>query len=165
MEQSTENRQQLLQKYEQETMPLLRYLPWLERNTGQTGSTLYQGPEPNENAMPFPVYDSTLMNFVREASKSPLMDRNYPYVYTRNRIRSHNDERKIIASAELKDWDILRGILSKYVLGGKTRGMLWSEAVEQDIFYLVLKKMQEIIEYWDKSSKAEINRNRLENGG
>ena len=165
MEQSKEYRQQQLQKYEQDTMPLLKYLPWLERNRGQVGSTLYQGPEPSENAMHFPVYDSTLMNFVREALRSPLMDRNYPYVYTRNRIKSHNDERRIIASAELKDWDILRGILSKYVLGGKTRGMLWSEAVEQNIFYLVLKKMQEIIEYWDKSSITEINRNRFENGG
>ena len=150
MDQNMEYRQQLLQEYKQMTAPLLKYLPWLEKNTGQAGSTIYKGTESNENALSFPVYDSTLMGFVKEAAKSALMDRNYPYIYTRNRIKTHDDERKIIASAGLGDWDILRGILSKYVLGGRTKGVLWSEAVEQNIFYLVLCKMQEIIEYWDK---------------
>ena len=150
MDQSTEYRQQLLQEYKQMTVPLLKYLPWLEKNAGQTGSTYYRRDEANENTMTFPVYDATLMSFVKEAAKSSLMDRNYPYIYTRNRINSHDDERKMIESAELGDWDILRGILSKYVLGGRTKGVLWSEAVEQNIFYLVLCKMREIIEYWDK---------------
>ena len=150
MEQDLEYRQQLLQEYKQMVMPLLRYLPWFEQNRGQMGSTLYQGAEATEHSMAFPVYDATLMNFVREASKSKLMERNYRYVYTRNRINSHADERKIIASAGLKEWDILRGILSKYVLGGMTKATLWSEGVRENIFCLVLSKMKEIIEYWDK---------------
>ena len=100
--------------------------------------------------MSIPVYDSTLMSFVREAEGSALMDRNYSYVYTRNHIQNHEDERKIIAAAEMRDWGILRGILSKYVLGGRTKSVLWSQAVQENIFYLVLKRMQEIIEYWDK---------------
>ena len=150
MEQSTEYRQQMLEEYKQVAMPLLRYLPWLEKNMGQTASTLYQGEEANEGALHFPVYDSTLMSFVREASKSSLMDRNYRYVYTRNRIRTHEDERKLITTAELKDWDILRGILSMYVMGGMTKGSLWSEAMQENIFYLILKQMQKIIEFWDK---------------
>ena len=151
MDQSTEYRQQQLQEYKQMTAPLLKYLPWLEKNAGQAGSTIYKGTESNENALSFPVYDSTLMGFVKDAAKTALMDRNYPYIYTRNRIKTHDDERKMIASAGLGEWDILRGILSKYVLGGRTKGVLWSEAVEQNIFYLVLCKMQEIIEYWDRS--------------
>ena len=150
MEQSMEYRQQLIQEYKQQTIPLLRYLPWLEKNAGQLGSTLYQGTDANENALHFPVYDSTLMSFVREASKSPLMYRNYSYVYTRNGIKSHEDERRIITSAELKDWDMLRGILSKYVLGGRTKALLWSEAVQENIFFLVMKQMQKIIEFWDR---------------
>jgi len=28
---------------------------------------------------------------------------------------------------------------------------LWSEAVSEQIFYLVIRQMQEIIEFWDKS--------------
>ena len=149
-EQSMEYRQQLLREYKQATVPLLKYLPWFEKNAGQTCSGFYRGEGSGEHALPIPVYDATLMSFVKEAAKSPLMDRNYSYTYTRNRIKTHDDERKLISSAELKDWDILRGILSRYVLGGRTKGILWSEAAEQSIFYLVLRKMQEIIEYWDR---------------
>ena len=90
------------------------------------------------------------MNFVREASKTSLMDKNYAYVYTRNHIRNHEDERKLIAKAGWKEWNLLCGILSKYVLGGRTKGTLWNEAVKEDIFYLVLKQMKEIVEFWDK---------------
>lgn len=150
MEQELEYRQQLLQEYKQAVMPLLRYLPWFEQNRGKPGSRLYRGQEFTENTMAFPIYDSTLMSFVREASRSSLMERNYRYVYTRNRLRTHEDERRLIDAAELKNWDVLCGILSKYVLGGMTKGVLWSEAVQEDIFYLVLLRMKEIIEYWDK---------------
>lgn len=150
MEQDFEYREQLLREYKQTVMPLLRYLPWFEKNKGQMGSTLYQGADFTEHSLAFPVYDATLLNFVREASKSKLMDRNYRYVYTRNRLNTHDDERRMIAAAELKDWDILRGILSKYVLGGMTKCNLWSLAVQENIFYLVLTRMKEIIEYWDR---------------
>ncbi len=150
MEQTVEYRQKLVEEYKRVTAPLFKYLPWLESNAGQKGSTLYQGDGTGENVMHFPVYDSTLLSFVKEAGASPLMDKNYSYIYTRNRIRTHDDEKRIIASAELKDWDVLRGILSKYVLGGRTRGLMWSEAVEQNLFLLVLKQMQKIIEFWDK---------------
>ena len=150
MEQDLEYRQQLLQEYKQIVMPLLRYLPWMEANQGQTGSAYYHGADSTEHSLAFPVYDSTLLNFVKEASKTKLMERNYRYTYTRNRIKTHEDERRIIATAELKDWDTLRGILSKYVLGGMTKGALWSEAMQENLFYLILQKMKEIIEYWDK---------------
>ncbi len=150
MDRNMEYRQQLVQEYEQTVTPFLRYLPWFEKNAGGTGSTLYEGQNASEGTMRFPVYDSTLMSFVREMSKSSLMDRNYSYVYSRNRIKTHEDERKRIASAGLEDWGILRGILSRYVLGGMTKGALWSEAVKEDIFYLTLKQMQKIIEFWDK---------------
>ncbi len=150
MEQNVQDRQQLLLEYKNAVVPFLQYLPWLEKNMGQTGSTLYEGEQASENTMRFPVYDPVLMRFVREVSQSPLMDRNYQYVYTRNHIKTHDDERRLIASAELKDWGILTGILSRYALGGRTRGTLWSQAVQENIFYLVLKQMQKIIEYWDK---------------
>ncbi len=131
-------------------MPLLRYLPWLEQKAGQSVSTNYQGEGLAEHSMAFPVYDSTLMSFVREAGSSPLMDRNYLYVYSRNRIRTHEDERRIISGATWKDWDVLRGILSKYVLGGRVKAMLWNEGMTERIFLLVLSRMKEIIEYWDQ---------------
>nr|WP_318684338.1 hypothetical protein [uncultured Acetatifactor sp.] len=150
MEESLEYRQQLLQEYKQAALPLLRYLPWLEKAVGTKASSVYDGQDIGAHSMTFPVYDSTLLNFVKEAAKSPLMDRNYRYVYTRNHINSHEDEKRIIQKAGWKDWDILRGILSYYILGGRTRATLWSQGVQEGIFCLVLKQMKEIIEYWDK---------------
>ncbi|MDE7251686.1 MAG: hypothetical protein K2O32_01910 [Acetatifactor sp.] len=100
--------------------------------------------------MSFPVYESTLLSFVKEAKKTSFMDRNYRYIYTRNRIQTHEDERKMIQNAGIKEWDLLCGILSKYVLGGQTKGTYWSEAVKEQIFYQVIKKMCDIIEFWDK---------------
>ena len=128
MEQSSEYREQLLESYKQAVRPLLPYLPWLEQSAGKRASSIYSGQDIGVNSVSFPVY-----------------------VYTRHRIRTHQEERDIIQKAGWKEWDILRGILSKYVLGGRTKGNLWSEAVSEQIFYLVLKQMQEIIEFWDKT--------------
>lgn len=150
MEQGTDYKQQLITEYKQEVWPLLRYLPWLEKSAGSTVSTTYNGQDIGEHSVSFPVYDGTLLSFVKEASRTGLMEKNYPYIYTRNGIRTHEDERRVINATEWKDWDTLKGILSKYVLGGQTKATLWNEAVEQKIFYLVLKRMKEIIEYWDK---------------
>lgn len=147
-----EYRQQLVREYKQMLKPLLAYLPWFVKNAGQPGSTSYRGEDLPERSMSFsfPVYDATLMGFIREATKSPLMEKNYSYTYTRNRIKTHDDERRLIQAADLKDWDILRGILSKYVLGGRTKAVLWSEAVRENIFAMVLEKMRKIVEFWDK---------------
>lgn len=157
MEQNIEYRQQLIREYKQMVSPLLAYLPWLVKNAGQSGSTAYRGDEYSENPsnFSFPVYDSTLMSFIKEASKSALMEKNYSYTYTRNRIQTHDDERRLIQAADLRDWDILRGILSKYVLGGRTKAVLWSEAVRENIFAMVLEKMRKIIEYWDKPMDSD----------
>lgn len=159
MEQETEYRRQQLQEYKKALAPLLRYLPWLEKSAGTAASRNYNGSEAGERVMSFPVYDSTLLNFVREVGKSSFMDRNYRYVYTRNRILDHEDERRMIESAGLNEWGILCGILSKYVLGGQTKGNLWSEAVQEKIFYLIIKKMCDIIEFWDRPMDRQIKIN------
>lgn len=150
MEESVEYMQQLAGEYKQMVVPLLKYQPWFEKNAGQAGNSYYSGPEFNEHSMTIPVYDSNLMSFVKEASASPLMDRNYPYTYSRNHINTPEDERKLIARAGIKEWNLLRGILSRYVLGGRTKSVLWSQGVRENIFYLVLKQMVQIIEYWDQ---------------
>ena len=146
MEDNFEYRQKLMADYMQTIEPLLRYFPWLEQHAGEQMSSAYRAEEMGEGGFSIPVYDSTLLAFVREASKSKLMDRNYRYVYTRNRIKDHDTERKLIDRATLKDWNLLCGILSRYVMGGRTKAMLWSEAMVEQIFYLVLKKMKELVE-------------------
>lgn len=151
MEENLEYMQQLMGEYKEMAAPLFKYLPWFEKSAGQAGNSFYKGSDFNEQSMAIPVYDATLMSFVREAANSKLMDRNYPYVYTRNRIKTHDDERRVIERAGVREWDLLKGILSKYVLGGRTKSVLWSQAVQEGIFYLVLKQMRQIIEFWDKS--------------
>lgn len=145
-----EYRQQLIEEYKQIVLPLLKYLPWLEKSAGKAGSSNYDGSNVGEHSLSFPVYDATLMNFVKDAAKTSLMDRNYKYTFVRNRIQNHEDERRIIKKAGINEWNILCGILSNYVLGGRTKAKLWSEAVQEGIFYLVLEQMKSIIEFWDK---------------
>ena len=127
MEESLEYRQQLLQEYKQAALPLLRYLPWLEKAVGTKASSVYDGQDIGAHSMTFPVYDSTLLNFVKEAAKSPLMDRNYRYVYTRNHINSHEDEKRIIQKAGWKDCLLhIGGKNQSYALesGGAGRNLL-----------------------------------------
>lgn len=155
MKQDMEYRQKLIEEYKQVVMPLLRYLPWLEKHAGAAASSNFDGNGVAEHSLAFPVYDANLLNFVKEAAKTSLMNRNYNYVFVRNKIQSHEDERRIIKKAGINEWDILCGILSKYVLGGRTKARLWSEAVQEGVFYLVLDQMKGIIEYWDKPLEIE----------
>ncbi len=150
-----EYRQQLIEEYKQIVLPLLKYLPWLEQRVGQAVSSNYEGSDVGTHSLTFPVYDGTLLKFVKEAANTSLMDRNYNYTFVRNRIRSHEDEMRLIKKAGINEWNLLCGILSKYVLGGRTKARLWSEAVEEGIFYLVLDQMKSIIEYWDRPLDLE----------
>lgn len=153
MEQETEYRQKQVEEYKTAIMPLLRYLPWLEQSAGTSVSRNYNGANVEESSISFPVYDSNLLSFIKEAGKSTFMDRNYRYIYTRNHIKDHDDERRIIKNADINSWGILCGILSKYVMEGRTKGVIWNEAVRERIFYLVIKRMSEIIEFWDRKTK------------
>jgi hypothetical protein len=141
---------QLVQEYLHLAKPLFLYLPWLEKTQGTMPSSTYSEGEIVQHSISFPVYDSTLMRFVKEASRNPLMDKNYRYIFTRLGIRTIADERRAIEKATLKEWNVLRGILSKYVLGGMTKGTLWSQAITENIFYLTVKQMKYVLEYWDK---------------
>ena len=98
------------------------------------------------NSLSFPVFDGTLMRFVKEVGKSSLMDRNYRYVYSRNHLKSHEDERRLIRMTSWRSWDQLKGILSWYVLGGRVKAVLWGEGVKSGIYLEVLRRMKEVAE-------------------
>ena len=150
MEHDMEYRQRLVSEYRGKVEPLLKYLPWLTQKQGGKSVNMYDGEGLGEHSVPVPVYDGTLMSFIKDAQKSGLLDRNYVYVYSRNHIRSVLDEKAAIEKAELKNFEVLTGILAKYVLGGMTKAVLWSQGVEEGIFMLVLQKMKDILEFWDK---------------
>lgn len=122
---------------------LVKYLPWLEKINGGAVSKYYEGDE-KMKLIKIPVYDSTLLAFVKEAGTTKFIDRNYPYVYTRYKIKSHDDERKLIENAHLKDIDIFKGILSKYVLGGRVKGAMWVEGVEENLYFLAIDKLRKL---------------------
>ncbi|MBP3476130.1 MAG: hypothetical protein J6K48_07405 [Lachnospiraceae bacterium] len=143
-------RQQIVDEYKPDVEKLIRYLPWLEEKAGQKVSETFEGSGIRESSITFPVYDSTLMSFIKEVQRTKLLDRNYVYVYSRNRIRTAADELKLIDRSGIRDMDVLRGILSKYVMGGMTKGRLWTEAVQNQVFLHVIRKMKENIEFWDK---------------
>lgn len=141
---------ELSRQYKEALMPFLRYLPWFEAHAGEHTGSEYNGSLDGNNTMSFPVYDSTLLSFVKEMGKSSFMDRNYVYIYSRKRLKTPADERKAIKAATIQEWDVLCGILSKYVLGGNAKAQMWTQAVKENIFLMTLQKMQEIVEYWDR---------------
>lgn len=143
-------RQELIRKYRAVFDPIFRYIPWLTQKQGARTSYLYQGDDVPLRSVPVPVYDGTLLGFVKDMQATGLMSRNYVYVYSRCGIRTQQDELDYIAKAELKDIEDILGIMAKYVLGGMTKGKLWSEAVENGVFLQALLKIKELLEVWDK---------------
>lgn len=143
--------QEVVNGYRPDVERLMKYIPWLEEKaTGGNVSSIYKGEGIEENSIPFPVYDSVLLNMVKEIKKTNLLDKNYAYVYSRNRVRNAADEQKLIEKATVRDIHILKGILSKYILGGMTKGVIWTEGIKNGSILKVLLKLKEIIEYWDK---------------
>lgn len=142
--------QELSSKYKEELTPLLRYMYWLEQNAGNDNSTQYDGGDNALGTMKFPIFDSTLLSFVKEADKTSFMDRNYLYVYSRLGLKTPMDEKHAIEKATIQEWNVLCGILTRYIRGGMTQSYLWRQGMSESIFYLVILKMKEIVEYWDK---------------
>ena len=143
-------REEIILEYKADVDKLLRYIPWLESKAGVRVVNTYENSDMLSGSLTVPVYDGTLMSFVKEARNTKLMERNYNYVYSRHRIRNSEDEKRLIASCKLLEIDILKGILSRYMIQGMTKSRVWSEGVENRVFLLVLLKLKELLEFWDK---------------
>ena len=143
-------RQQVVNTYKPDVEKLIRYLPWLEGKADSSVAENFEGSGIKDNSITFPVYDGTLMSFIKEVQGTGLLDRNYPYIYSQYGIRTVKDELNAISRADIKEMNVLKGILSKYVLGGMTKGRMWTEAVTNRVFLNVIRKMKENLEFWDK---------------
>lgn len=148
----TENtyRKELIQKYRQAAGNIFSYLPWLKEKSGDNMVRHYNGNNMPKHSIEIPIYDSTLLGFVKDMNATGLMDRNYVYTFSRNRIRTEQDELRMIEKAELKNIEVIFDIMAKYVLGGMTKSVLWSKGVENGVFYCGLKRIKEILEVWDR---------------
>ena len=137
----------IVQRYQSDVASLVPYLPWLEAHADAQVSESYGG-EQLSHSISFPVYDSTLLGFVKQAQQTDLLDRNYVYVYSRNHLQNAQDELRFIQGAQIRDMADLAGILSKYIMSGMVRGSVWSEGVHNRVLYSVVAKMQELIKFW-----------------
>lgn len=136
-------RENIVNEYKGDLEKLLRYLPYFDKKGGKDVQSFYEGDTTFES-IPVPVYDSTLLSFVKEVKKTKFIHRNYPYIYTRLRIKTPADERRILDNAPLRDIDVFRGILSKYILEGQTKSVMWTRGVEERIYVTVLDNLQRL---------------------
>lgn len=136
----------IVSRYRPEVSKLVPYLNWLKEKSGSEVAQSYSNSD--LKSMPFPVYDSNLLAFVKAAQTTNLLDRNYVYVYTRNHLNSAKDELAFIRKAEIRDMDDLAGILSKYILSGMTKGSVWAQGVYNGVLYNVVKKMDDLCKFW-----------------
>lgn len=150
MENENVYKQEMVNKYRTAIGDLFRYIPWLEQKTGSKMVQTYAGDNSPSNSVPIPVYDSTLLGFVKDMQRTGLMDRNYRYVFTRKGITSEQDEIRVIDETEFKEIEVIFDIMAKYVLGGMTKGMLWPRAVENGVFLHGLKRIKELLDIWDE---------------
>ncbi len=144
--------EEIVDYFRQDADKLFRYLPWLETKSGHLAHSTYKDEGIAQTSITFPVYDSTLLAFIKEAENTCFMDRNHVYVYSRNRLKTAEDELRLIEKSTIRTMDQLSGILSHYILGGRTKGILWSEGVRNGIYLALLNKTKEIIDFWENDA-------------
>lgn len=139
---------EVISKYKSDVEVLSKYLNWLESKQGNKMYNSYNPDNKVDQTMQFPVYDSTLLAFVKTAKNTVFINKNYVYTYSRKRIKTADDELKVIANTQIMEMQVLGDILTKYILKGMTKGTVWSEGVMNGVLYAVVKQMKELIEFW-----------------
>ena len=147
MSEEKKAREEMVEHYRDEVMRLAAYIPWLEEKSGNSVSQSYN-PE-GGRTITFPVYDSMLLQFVKAMDSSIFIDKNYPYVYSRYGLKTAADEIRLIEKTDIMNIAVIGGILSKYILGGRTKGKVWSEGVVNGVYLKALQKARDLIEFYD----------------
>lgn len=140
------SREEIIICYKEDVTRLLKFLPWLEKTSGGVSSSIYSGEGIGETSMAVPVYDSTLLNFIKEIRSTDFINRNYVYTYSRYRIRTAGDELRVIDACSLQEISVLGDIFSKYVLRGDVKGAVWSEGVSNGVYLALLLKLKDLME-------------------
>lgn len=143
------NSADIIKKYKVDIIKMTQYLSWLQAKDSEKLISFYGDEDLKTTTLAVPVFDSTLLRFVREARATQLMDSNYAYVYSKFHIRDYREEWKLIENCKIHDIYILKGILSKYILKGMTKGAFWSQGIEYSIFLKVVSKLKELVEFFD----------------
>lgn len=146
MEQDQNYRLELISKYRSQSESLFRYISYFKQKKGLRDLQFYNGESLEKTSVPVPVYDGTLLSFVKEVQRTGLVSRNWVYSYSRYGVKTAEDEHWWIGEADLKDIELLYAILGKYVLGGMTKGSMWLDATESGIFLEVLERLLVVLE-------------------
>lgn len=149
MEQNKQSISEKIAMYKSDVEALVRFLSWLESKSGEKMYSSYVSElASQESSLKVPVYDSTLLQFVKQAQKTKFMNKNYVYTYSRKHILNAADEHRIIDQCQIMDMETLGDILSMYVLKGMRKGTLWSEGITNGVLCHVVRRMKELIEFW-----------------
>ena len=132
--------------YEEDIIKLMKFLPWLEKVSGGETSSIYSGDGIEKTSMAVPVYDSTLLSFVKTVETTEFINRNYVYTFSRYFVKTVKDEHELIEGCTILDMVVLGDILSKYIIMGRTKGQMWSEGVKNGIYLAVVLKLRELME-------------------
>lgn len=144
---------QIVETYKPEVEQLIKYQSYFEKMKGKISSSTFDKEGLAEHSLAFPVYDGVLLQFVKTAESTKLMNPNYHYIYTRNHIKNEKDELDCIRNCSIQKIDVILGILSKYIFKGKVKASVWSEGVKNGVFLEIIVKLQEIISFWDNNSE------------
>ena len=68
---------EIVKKYKPDVERLLPYVSYFGKMSGLSSSSTFNEDGLSEHSLAFPVYDSTLLRFVKDAENSIFMDRNY----------------------------------------------------------------------------------------
>lgn len=142
-------KEQVRSEYREEVEKYIKYIPWLQQRAGAKALSIYNGEGIGEHSVRFPVYDGATLNFVKELSNSKFMDRNYPYVYSRNRIRTVQDEKDDQEGGDKGYGDSLRYPFQICTGRNDKRSFMGSGSRGRH-FLEILLRMKEIMEFWDK---------------
>lgn len=139
------SREEIIICYKDDVLKLMEFLPWLERTSGLTASGIYSGNGIEGRSITVPIYDTTLLNFIKAIRGTEFMNRNYVYTFSKYRIKTAADERRLIDACSLYEISLLGDILSKYVLKGDVKGAVWSEGVANGIYLALLLKLRDLM--------------------
>ncbi|MBO6298216.1 MAG: hypothetical protein J6N53_05170 [Lachnospiraceae bacterium] len=148
MQDSKESVTEKLNKYRTDVEELSRYLGWLESKKGQDMSRAIDPTEGKGNTIKVPVYDSTLLGFIKKAQKTAFVTKNYVYIYRRYHLQTAEDEHRLIDKTQIMEIENLGAILSSYVLRGMTKGTVWNEGVRNGVLWHTVSKMKELVDFW-----------------
>ncbi len=150
----TLERQERIDAYRKEVNKLLPYVGWLTEKQGQLLSKNYTDDGIGSGSISFPVYDGTLLNFIKAPSATNLINQNYIYDYRKYRISEGKGELTFIERAQPKDISVICSILSRYALKGRTKGKVWTEGVVNGVYLKAITKIHELISRYDASPKT-----------